>query len=132
MTTRYSDLVFAVTRVMLAFLYFCHGAQKLLGVFGGHGIPRQPLFLAGGIIEVLGGVLIAIGLGTRVVAFLCSGEMAVAYFHYHFPHSFWPIVNHGELAVALCFFFLYLAARGAGQYSVDALLHRGKVSPIRS
>jgi putative oxidoreductase len=124
MTTRYSDHVFAITRIIFAFLFFCHGAQKLFGMFGGHGTHGQPLFLAGGIIEVFGGILISVGLGTRIAAFIASGELAVAYFLFHAPHSFWPIFNHGEIVVALCFFFLYVAARGAGRFSLDALLHR--------
>jgi putative oxidoreductase len=129
MGTRYSDHVLALTRIIFAFLYFCHGSQKLFGWFGGHSVHGQPLFLAGGIIEVVGGVLIAIGLGARIAAFVCSGEMAVAYFLFHAPRSFWPILNHGEIVVALCFFFLYIAAHGAGRFSLDALLHRHGLSP---
>jgi len=124
MTTRYSDHVFAITRIIFAFLFFCHGAQKLFGTFGGQGTHGQPLFLAGGIIEGFGGILISVGLGTRIAAFIASGEMAAAYFLFHAPHSFWPILNHGEIVVALCFFFLNVAARGAGRFSLDALLHR--------
>src|ERR1700733_1495464 len=118
MTTRYSDHVFAIARIIFAFLYFCHGAQKLFRALGGHGTHGEPLFLAGGIIEVFAGILIAVGLGTRIAAFIASGEMAVAYFMFHAPNSFWPILNHGEIVVAFCFFFLYVAARGAGRFSL--------------
>ena len=128
MAIRYSDHVFTVTRIIFAFLYFCHGAQKLFGVLGGQGTGGQPLFLAGGIIEIVAGTLIAIGLGTRIAAFIASGEMAVAYFLFHARHSFWPILNHGEIVVAFGFFFLYVAARGAGRFSLDALFHRPAVS----
>ena len=71
-------------------------------------------------IEVLCGALILFGLFTQIAAFIASGEMAVAYFKFHFPHGFWPVVNHGEVPVLLCFIFLYLAAAGPGPLSVDA------------
>jgi putative oxidoreductase len=129
MVARYSDHVLMLTRIIFAFLYFCHGSQKLFGWFGGHPVHGQPLFLAGGIIEVVGGVLIAFGLGARIAAFVCSGEMAVAYFLFHASRSFWPILNHGEIVVAFCFFFLYIAAHGAGRFSIDTLLHRHRPSP---
>ena len=80
--------------------------------------PELPWFA--GILELVGGALIALGILTRPVAFLLSGEMAVAYFMAHAPHGFWPILNHGELAVLYCFVFLFLAAHGGGPYSVDA------------
>jgi putative oxidoreductase len=75
--------------------------------------------LAAGVIELGGGTLVALGLFTRIAAFVASGEMAVAYFLRHAPHGFWPIVNKGELAVALCFVFLFIAAHGSGRYSLD-------------
>ena len=74
-----------------------------------------------GIIEVFGGALIAIGLFTSPVAFIASGEMAVAYFQAHFPRGFWPVANNGELAALYCFVFLYIAAMGSGTLSVDRL-----------
>src|SRR5882757_4706412 len=82
--------------------------------------PLPPLLLAAAIIEVGGGILITIGLFTRLVAFICAGEMAIGYFLFHFPQSFWPIVNMGEAAILYCFIFLYLAAAGPGAWSVDA------------
>lgn len=118
------NFVLAVTRIVFAFLFACHGAMKLFGAFGGHPMLHNPLMLAAGILEFAGGILIALGLFTRPVAFLLCGEMAVAYFKVHFPGGFWPIVNRGELAVAFCFFFLYIAARGAGSMSLDGA--RGK------
>ncbi len=84
----------------------------------------NPLMLTAGIVEFGGGLLIACGLFARVAAIIASGEMAVAYFKVHAPHGFWPIVNKGELAVAYCFFFLFVAEHGAGPYSLDRLLRR--------
>jgi len=113
------DVVLSLTRIVFGLLFACHGAQKLFGAFGGHPMLHNPWMLAAGILEFAGGILIALGWFTRPVAFVLSGEMAVAYFRAHFPQGFWPIVNHGELAVLYCFFFLYLAARGAGAMSLD-------------
>jgi putative oxidoreductase len=120
---RFEEPIYALLRVIAGFLFACHGAQKILGAFGGHGgggLP--PLMMVGGWIELAGGALIALGLFGAIVAFIASGEMAVAYFMAHAPSGFWPIVNHGELAVLYCFVFLYIAAHGSGRFSVDALL----------
>jgi putative oxidoreductase len=114
-----SDYVFALTRVVFGFLFACHGAQKLFGIFGMPRMIHNPLMLTAGILEFGGGILVALGLFTRPVAFVLCGEMAVAYFKAHFPHGFWPIENKGEPAVLFCFFFLYLAVRGAGRMSLD-------------
>jgi putative oxidoreductase len=110
-------------------MFALHGAQKLFGAFGGmggHGARAAmfSVFWFGAIIELLGGSLIALGLFTRPVAFLLCGEMAFAYFRFHFPRSFWPIVNGGEAAVLYCFLFLYLFAKGPGAASLDR--NRGK------
>lgn len=121
---RFSDSAYAAMRVVVAALYTCHGAQKLFGVLGGHAVPRGSLLFVAGVIEVAAGPLIAIGLFTRWAAFLASGEMAVAYFKQHAPRSFWPVVNKGELAVAFCFVFLYVAARGSGRFGADRVLRR--------
>jgi putative oxidoreductase len=118
------DIVFALTRVVFAFLFACHGAQKLFGAFGGHPMLHNPWTLTAGVLEFGGGIFIALGLFTRPVAFVLSGEMAVAYFKAHFPGGLWPIQNHGELAVLYCFFYLCLAVHGAGAISIDGL--RGK------
>ena len=86
--------------------------------------PLLSLFGFAGVLELIGGLLIAVGLLTRPVAFLLSGQMAVAYFMQHFPNGFWPIQNQGELAALYCFVFLYLSARGPGRYSLDAVVFR--------
>jgi putative oxidoreductase len=122
--SKLQDAIFALTRVVFACLFACHGAMKLFGAFGGKPMLHNPLMLTAGILEVGGGVSIALGLFTRPVAFVLCGEMAVAYFKAHFPGGFWPIMNHGEPAVLYCFFFLYLMVRGAGALSIDGA--RGK------
>ena len=101
--------------------------MKLFGWFGGMPGPPgplPPLMLVAGIIEFFGGLLILLGLFTRPVAFLASGEMAFAYFMGHFPHGFWPIQNHGEPAVLFCFIYLFLWGNGAGPWSLDHMIAR--------
>jgi putative oxidoreductase len=128
---RYSDVAYALLRLMAGLLFACHGAQKLFGVLGGFmGEPgaTAPLgSLAGvaGVIELVGGLLIAVGFLAGPAAFLCSGQMAVAYFMVHAPRGFWPILNEGELAVLYSFVFLYVATRGSGAYSLESVLRRG-------
>jgi putative oxidoreductase len=121
---RYSELSYAAMRVIVGLLFACHGTQKLFGVLGGESQLDNPMLLTAGIIELVGGLLIALGLFTGYAAFLSSGLMAVAYFMVHAPNGFWPIVNKGELAVLYCFVFLFLATRGSGAWSVEALLGR--------
>jgi putative oxidoreductase len=123
---RYSDVTYALMRLIVGALLACHGAQKLFGALGGQVMTGVPKMLVAGIIEFGGGVLIAIGLQAGFAAFLASGLMAFAYFMVHAPNGFWPIVNKGELAVAYCFVFLYIASRGSGAYSVDRALSRGR------
>lgn len=115
-------------RIVSGLLFFFPGALKIFGWFGGMpaGNVLTPLIRTAGWMEVLGGPLIMLGLFTSPVAFLCSGEMAVAYFYAHFKHGFWPIQNHGEQAVLYCFIFLYLSAAGGGPLSVDEWLERRK------
>jgi len=91
--------------------------------FGGHPAVLSQVWI-GGVLELCGGGAILLGLLTRPVAFVLSGEMAVAYFQFHQPNGHWPIQNHGETAVLLCFIFLFFAAHGAGSWSVDALIRR--------
>ena len=127
--SKLSDWALTLLRIVAGFLFWCHGAQKILGWFAEPGARRMSFAFPdvpwiAGILELVGGALIALGILTRPVAFLLSGEMAVAYFMAHAPHGFWPIVNHGELAVLYCFVFLFVAATGGGPYSVDALLRR--------
>ena len=115
--------LYAVLRIIVGLLFSAHGGQKLFGLFGDKPpVPLGSLMGVGGMIELAGGLLIAAGLLAGFAAFLASGMMAVAYFMAHFPRGFLPIVNGGELAVAYCFLFLYIAARGAGIWSVDALI----------
>jgi putative oxidoreductase len=121
---KYSEPLYAVMRVVFGLLFACHGAQKLFGVLGGQSQLGNPTLLAAGIIEFVGGGLVALGLWAGYAAFVASGEMAAAYFMAHAPGGFWPVVNKGELAVLYCFGFLYIAARGSGRLSVDALTRR--------
>ena len=109
--------------IVAGILFVCPGTMKYFGWFGGMppGTTMTPLLWIGGGIEILGGLLIALGLFTRPAAFVCAGEMAVAYFLYHFPRSFWPIVNQGQPAVLYCFVFLFLWGNGAGPWSLDRL-----------
>jgi putative oxidoreductase len=125
--SRLRELTFALFRIVTAFLYACHGAQKMFGAFGGQEMHHGILFWAAWI-EIIAGPLIGIGLFTRVAAFIASGEMATAYFKMHAPHSFWPIVNHGELPVAFCFAFFFIFFNGAGDYSLDRLIRRKKIN----
>ena len=121
---RHAERIYALLRIIVGILFACHGAQKLFGALGGTAMTSNPMMLAAGIIEFAGGLLIAIGLFTSWVAFIASGEMAAAYFMVHAKGGFWPILNKGELAVAYCFLFLYIAARGSGPYSVDAAMRK--------
>jgi putative oxidoreductase len=121
---RYAPQLYALFRVVLGFLFMFHGLQKVFGMFGGQAVPLASMFGVAGIIELVGGVLVMIGLFTRVTAFICSGEMAAAYFMAHFPKGLVPIQNGGELAALYCFAFLYVAARGPGICSVDGLRRR--------
>lgn len=121
---RYAPQAYALLRIVTGFLFTFHGMQKLLGLFGGQVMPPMSLPWIAGTIELVGGVLIILGLFTRVVAFICAGEMATAYFMVHQPKGTWPIQNLGELAVLYCFVFLYIAARGAGIWSLDSVRKR--------
>jgi putative oxidoreductase len=123
--SRWTTPLLSVLRIVAGFLFIVHGTQKLFGVpIGLPGGPPalQSLTGAAGVIEVVGGALLLLGLLTRPIAFVLSGEMAVAYFMKHAPTGFWPIVNQGELAALYCFLFLYFSAAGAGPWSLDALI----------
>jgi putative oxidoreductase len=117
---RYSDAIYASMRIIVGLLFACHGAQKLFGLLEGKMVPIDSLMGVGGVIELVGGLMMAVGFFAGTAAFLASGMMAVGYFMAHAPKGFWPILNHGELAVAYC--FLSLASRGSGRFSVDAAL----------
>ena len=127
---RAKQIAYVLLRVVAGLLFLQAGGMKILdwfgGVpaeFGGHP-PMMSQVWIGGVLELVGGAAVLLGLFTRPVAFILSGEMAVAYFQFHQPSGFWPIQNHGEPAVLLCFIFLFFAAHGAGPWSLDALLRR--------
>jgi putative oxidoreductase len=124
------QFTYFLLRVVAGWMFFQHGAAKLLGWFGGMPPDQPPVELMsmvglGGVLELVGGLAILLGLFTRPVAFILSGEMAVAYWKFHAPGGTWPIVNHGELAVLYCFIFLFMAAQGGGAWSLDARMRRG-------
>jgi putative oxidoreductase len=116
----YGSQTYAIMRIIVGFLFLCHGSQKLFGFPGAlpEGVPPFIVYGAGSI-ELIGGILILIGLFTSWAAFICSGQMAVAYWMAHGSKALFPIANGGELAVLYCFVFLYIAAQGAGLWSVD-------------
>lgn len=121
----WSPRVLAVVRIITALLFIEHGLMKLVAfpaAIPGLPSPLPGIMLAAALIEIIGGALIAVGLLTRIAAFLCSGEMAAAYFMFHAPKSFWPAVNQGDAAILFCFVFLYLVFAGAGAWSLDARL----------
>ena len=128
MRTRFEGaggMTHALLRIVAGLLFMLHGGQKFFGWFGGvdgkgGAVDLTSLFGLAGVLELVGGALIIVGLLTRPVAFLLSGQMAVAYFMAHFPNGFWPIQNQGEPAALFSFIFLFLAFNGAGPLSVDA------------
>lgn len=125
---KWTPRVLSVLRIVVAFLFMAYGAQKLFGFpapMKGGTVPLLSLHGVAGILELFGGLLVLLGLFTRPVAFILSGEMAVAYFIQHAPNGFWPRVNGGEPAVLYCFVFLFLAVAGGGAWSLDRLLRRG-------
>ena len=126
----WSSRLLSVLRIVAAFLFMPHGAQKLFGFLAPEQAVLPPLFSLLGLAGVLffGGLFILLGLFTRPVAFVLSGEMAVAYFMVHAPKGFWPLRNGGDLAAILSFVFLYLALAGGGAWSVDRLWRREKSS----
>ncbi len=120
---RFEAQILAIMRIVVGLLFACHGAQKTLGLLGGVRGGTAPLFsLFGlaGIIELVGGLMIMLGIYAAYVAFIASGEMAVAYFMAHAPRGLWPIQNGGELAVIYCFIFLFIAAKGGGAWSLTS------------
>jgi putative oxidoreductase len=122
---KYVPYLYIILRVMAGVLFACHGAQKLFGVLGGFGgqpgvvAPLWSLMGAAGLIEFIGGLLIALGVLASYAALIASGEMAVAYFTLALARGFWPIQNGGELAVLYCFLFLFIAANGATLRGVE-------------
>ncbi len=119
----------SILRIVSAFVFMQTGSMKLFAFpIGmpptGGTAPVMSQMWIGGALEVFGGALLLLGLFTRPVAFLLSGEMAVAYFQFHFPKSFWPVINQGAAAIEFCFLWLYLSAAGPGPWSLDALRAR--------
>lgn len=114
--------LYTALRVVAGLAFAQHGAQKLFGVLGAkQAMPLMSQMGLAGVIEFVGGSMIALGLFTSPVAFLASGQMAWAYFQSHAPRTFWPIQNGGELSVLYCFIFLYICAAGPGKWSLDAI-----------
>jgi putative oxidoreductase len=125
----WSPRLLSVLRIVAAFLFMQHGAQKLFGFLGGipGGTPQLlTLPWITGVLEFFGGLLLLLGLFTRPIAFILSGMMAVAYFKVHARQGFWPLQNRGELAALYCFVFLYLSAAGGGPWSLDSVRRRGR------
>ena len=121
---RCAPYLLSILRIMTALLFMEHGLAKFFG-FPAATTPPPHLFdleWFAALIEFGGGVLLTLGLFTRVVAFVASGEMAIGYFLFHAPQNFYPALNHGELAIMFCFVFLYLIFAGAGPLSLDALI----------
>ena len=122
---RIGPLSHALMRIVAGLLFACHGAQKLFGVLGGFGgnagatAPLFTLMWIGGVIELVGGLLVALGVRASLAAFVCSGQMAVAYFMFHQPKGPLPIQNGGELAALYAFVFLFLAAKGPGPLALE-------------
>jgi putative oxidoreductase len=124
--SRWQPQLLALLRIVAGLLFLEHGTSKFFAFpvpFAVHG-PLPPLLVAAGVIETVAGLLITLGLFTRLAAFIAAGEMAVAYWMQHFPTSPWPAANMGEPAILFCFIFLYLAAAGPGAWSID----RGRAS----
>jgi len=122
---RFADPFYCIMRLVVGLMFACHGLDKIFGTF----TPKEalpPLMAVGGWVEIACGFLVAFGLLTRVAAFVASGEMAVAFFMMHAPRGLIPYVNKGELAVVYCFVFFYIFLRGAGTWSIDGMMGRGK------
>ena len=122
--SKYETQIYAILRLVAGFLFLWHGSQKLFAFPpAGHEMPSYIVFIAGPI-EFFGGLLIMIGFLTPWVAFICSGEMAFAYWSVHGTHALLPILNGGEIAIIYCFLFLFIASRGSGVFSVDHFLEK--------
>lgn len=128
--TPFSAPLLSVLRIMSALLFLAHGTAKLLGwppteMFA---TPPEPMTLIwfAGVLELVGGALLAVGFFTRPIAFLLSGQMAFAYFLGHANQAMWPVQNGGDAAILYCFVFLYIAAAGGGPWSLDNALFKGK------
>jgi putative oxidoreductase len=116
-----TEITYALMRMFFGAAVLCHGLQKLFGWLGAQAAASDPLRIAAGVVVLTAGTLIALGVRVGIIGWIASGEMAVAYIRTHGPRGPWPIMNGGELAVLYCFGFLYMASRGSGRFSVDAL-----------
>jgi putative oxidoreductase len=125
----WSTRLLSVLRIIAAFILIAHGTQKLFGFPATEpqsSVPLVSIFGLAGVLETFGGLLLLLGLFTRPLAFVLSGEMAVAYFMFHAPRGFWPLLYHGETPVLLCFIFLFLASAGGGVWSLDSRRSRSR------
>lgn len=131
--TSQAPRILGAFRILAGIMFACHGAQKIFGAFGGlpPGVPKALIWTAGPL-EFFGGLLIAVGLFSRITGFILSGMMAVAYFTGHAPNGFWPTVNGGELAILYCWLFLYIAANGPGAWALDVQLRAWLARPRSS
>ena len=123
---RYAPQALSLLRIVAALIFLLHGSSKILGFPASEmgAPPVGSLFWIGGLLELVGGILLLIGLFSRPAAFVLSGEMAVAYWMVHAPQSTFPMINGGDAAILYCFVFLLIAAAGPGPWSVDAALGR--------
>jgi putative oxidoreductase len=119
MKNRFSEWTYSLLRIVSGLLFLGHGLQKIFGVLGGNAMPLTSRYGAAGLIEIVCGALIAAGAYTPIVAFVASGEMAVAYFLSHAPRGWNPLANQGEQAVLYCFIFLFFALRGGGRLRIS-------------
>ena len=124
---KYSPYAYALLRIVAGVMFMLHGTQKWFGWPLPGPSPLPPLLKVAGIIELVGGAMIALGFFASIAAFIASGEMAYAYFSQHAPRGPWPLItggNNGETAILYCFIFLYIATYGSGVWSIDALRGR--------
>lgn len=128
--SRWQPQLLAILRMIVGLLFLEHALSKFFAFPVPFPVqPLPPMLIAAGAIELAAGILVTIGLFTRIAAFIASGEMAIGYFMMHLPKGFWPIANMGEAAILFCFVFLYIAAAGPGAWSIDAA--RTRNAPIR-
>jgi putative oxidoreductase len=122
--SKYEIQIYSILRLVVGFLFLWHGSQKLFAFPpAGQVMPTYIVFIAGPI-EFFGGLLVMIGLWTRWAAFICSGEMAFAYWTVHGTHMLLPLLNGGELALIYCFLFLFISAKGSGKFSIDHFMEK--------
>ena len=129
--SRWQPQMLAVLRIVVGLLFLEHGLSKFFGFPVPFPVqPLPPILVAAGVIECVAGVLVTLGLFTRLAAFIASGEMAAAYWMQHATKSPWPIANMGEGAILFCFVFLYIAAAGPGVWSIDAARMKSRLAPV--